>query len=347
MIYPFMRITRALRNCYRCLLFLLLLVPITIGVFGLFCTTYLEHDVIPNVCQSYSQNQTSGALCKEICNKASAFSNYNCINGLPFAFTAERNGNVYDFQLAMEKRDGLTWRDKNGDDVYPKSADLYHMIKMHLLVNYNVTLEDNALKHLINHEIDENQPTQIKDFWYLFNDNDYVMAKLFEDEAIFPTILGNCGSMYVAEHLRIPFEARTGGPHKYLNFKTLYEYVLRLDMIKPDPVKICKISMDHFGLTVDNRVKALHARYMQLESQLHKKLTNGKPCWYDADCHWHDCRGSCKKEMCIDAPKQNNVHRLCEYVKLFPDQFYYFLVQHEMRQLYEDKCKRKYTVNYW
>lgn len=53
----------------------------------------------------------------------------------------------------MEKRDGLTWRDKNGDDVYPKSADLYHMIKMHLLVNYNVTLEDNAvsLKNIFNY----------------------------------------------------------------------------------------------------------------------------------------------------------------------------------------------------
>lgn len=45
----------------------------------------------------------------------------------------------------------------------------------------------------------------------------------------------------------------SGGSQKYLNFKTLYEYVLRLDMIKPDPVKICKIDLDNFGLTADKR----------------------------------------------------------------------------------------------
>ncbi|XP_049313082.1 divergent protein kinase domain 1C [Bactrocera dorsalis] len=347
MMYPCMRMTRALRNLYHCVLLFLLVIPIGIGVFTLFCGSYVAHSVIPTICESYSQNHTNGPLCEEFCTKPSVFSDFHCIRGIPYAFTAEKNGNVYDFQLVAESLDDLTWRDKNGVNVYPKSADLYHMVKMHLLVNYNVTLEDNVLKRLINNEVDENEPTQIKDFWNLFNDNDYVMTKLFEDEAILPTMLGTCGSMFVTEHLHTPFEIRNGLTHKHLNFQTMYEYVLRLDMLNPDPVKICKMRLDYFGLSADHRVKVRNARYIMLESQLLKELASGKSCWYDTDCHWFDCIGSCVKNKCMNPPRQNNVQQLCQYVHMNPEQFRYFRAQDEMRILYEYVCKRKYRQNYW
>lgn len=74
---------------------------------------------------------------------------------------------------------------------------------------YFLQLLYEQLKGLINPEVDEYKPSQMKDFWYLFNNDDYVMSKLFEDEAIFPTILGNCRNLYATEQLLIPFKSKT------------------------------------------------------------------------------------------------------------------------------------------
>lgn len=336
-----LRILRGPRKFYRFLCVILVSIPISFVLFALFCSTILKNVIISHLCQSYNLNETSGAFCEEFCSEATPFTNFNCIGGTLQFFSAERNGNVYEFHFATENYDDLAWQDTDGNNVYPKSSDLQHMIKMHLLLNYNVTLEDNVLKRLINHEIDENQPSQIQQFWWLFNNNDYLMTKLFEDEALFPTILGNCGSMYATEQLEIP--SKSNRPHKHFNFKTLYEYILRLDMMKPDPVKICRIKLENFGLTADARLKAVNADYMKLESQLHKRLVNGAACWYDSDCDWHDCRGSCQQRICREAPRHDNIQLLCDYVQIFRERFEDLLVQPGMQQFYEEKCKRKYT----
>lgn len=39
----------------------------------------------------------------------------------------------------------LAWSDKRGNLRYPKIDDFYHIVKLHILVNYNVTLEDNMV----------------------------------------------------------------------------------------------------------------------------------------------------------------------------------------------------------
>lgn len=42
----------------------------------------------------------------------------------------------------------------------------------------------------------------MESIWRMFRDNNYVMSKLFEEESVFPVILGSCGPYYAAEHLK-------------------------------------------------------------------------------------------------------------------------------------------------
>jgi len=40
-------------------------------------------------------------------------------------------------------------------------------------------------------------------FWRLFKDNNYMMGKLFDEESVFPAVLGSCGPYYATEGLEI------------------------------------------------------------------------------------------------------------------------------------------------
>ncbi len=41
----------------------------------------------------------------------------------------------------------------------------------------------------------------MKNLWALVQDNEYVLAKLYEDYELFPKVYGTCGGLYAVEHL--------------------------------------------------------------------------------------------------------------------------------------------------
>ena len=59
------------------------------------------------------------------------------------------------------------------------------------------------IRALVNQEIDKNNPQQMLNFWRLFKDNNYMMSKLYDEENLFPTVLGSCGPYYATENLNI------------------------------------------------------------------------------------------------------------------------------------------------
>ena len=41
----------------------------------------------------------------------------------------------------------------------------------------------------------------MKNLWALVQDNEYVLAKLFQSYELFPKVYGSCGGLYAVEHL--------------------------------------------------------------------------------------------------------------------------------------------------
>ncbi|XP_054732666.1 divergent protein kinase domain 1C [Anastrepha obliqua] len=347
----FTSIRRRLRRmqfpCYMVLIVLLVLAGV-VFTSHYFCSSALREKRTKKICMMYKNGMYNGSLCEELCKKSSPFVNIKCSAISPFRFTAQKNGNIIEFRRAKEMDNDLAWRSKSGKLNYPKLEDFHHIIKMHLLVNYNVTLEENTLSFLIKEEIDRNNKDQMLNFYQLFKDHNYLMSKLFEDEELFPTILGTCGPYYAVEDLKTT-EMRNfftryflGDAPQQMLFKRLLDYIARLDMVRPDPLKICKVNLHQFGLTSNLRFKALNADYIQLESQVNRRLASGKSCWRDSDCDWHQCRGSCdkQKQICNGAQTNDNLEVLCDFVRANLQHFTELKMRpttHVLR-LYEDRC---------
>lgn len=49
------------------------------------------------------------------------------------------------FQLARHIKDDLSWINSHGIQVYPKIENFHHIVKMHITLTYNVTLDDNMV----------------------------------------------------------------------------------------------------------------------------------------------------------------------------------------------------------
>ncbi|XP_067646427.1 divergent protein kinase domain 1C isoform X2 [Eurosta solidaginis] len=340
-----------LTNCRRnkralfiCLMSLLLICAL-LTIDKELCFKIMELRRINHICKMYRNKQYSGSLCEEICSDATPFINYKCDFGKAVPFIAERNGEAIEFRRASKINDDLSWKDSSGGLILPKIDDFHHIIKLHIMINYNVTLEENMIKILINQEIDENNPKQMLNFWRLFKDNTYLMSKLFDDESIFPTIIGSCGPYYVVENLRLPkigniFTRNLYGLNEQELLKKLFDFIIRLDIIRPDPLKICKIDLNNFGLTTDLRLKALNADYIQIESQVNRRLASGQTCQRNEDCDWHQCRGSCDKEkhICNGIQRNDNFDVFCNYIMANLKRF---TTASSITQTYQNKCLQR------
>ncbi|XP_017479679.1 PREDICTED: protein FAM69C [Rhagoletis zephyria] len=333
-----------------------LLVPLLVlgcllSIFSMECI-FKKSLTINHMCKMYERHKYRGSLCEELCSEQTPFENFNCPNYI----TAQKNGDVIEFRRADRIYvEDLAWSDKRGHLRYPKIDDFYHIVKLHILINYNVTLEDNMIKLLINQEIDESNPDQMLNFWRLFKDNNYLMGKLFDDDGLFSTIGGACGPVYIVEHLK-PLELRNSFTRFFLNsppeqmlFKRLLNYIMRLDMIRPDPLKICKIDLYNFGFTTDSRLKAFNANHIAAETQVNKRLASGQPCSRDEDCDWHQCHGSCdkRKHICNGAQKNDNLAIFCDYVMEYPYHFPELKMQPAVLELYKEKCLQPRSKIRW
>ncbi|KAI9588522.1 divergent protein kinase domain 1C [Glossina fuscipes] len=290
-----------------------------------FCYKIMSQNSLTYMCKKYKNLEYSGSLCEELCTNEDSFRDFKCPQNemRTTVFTAEKNGDVYAIKLSRHIKDDLSWTNSLGNQVYPKIENFHRIVKMHITLSYNVTLDDNMIRALVNQEIDKNNPQQMFNFWRLFKDNNYMMSKLFDEENLFPTILGSCGPYYATENLNILktdqslLQYLSFDWHKRLKFAlSIMEYIFRLDEIKPEPLKMCKMKLNLFGLTSDKRIKYQSAEYVQVESQLDRHLSNGQNCEEDSDCNWHSCMGLCdhKKSQCIGIQQNNNMQIFCDHI---------------------------------
>ncbi|XP_055383622.1 divergent protein kinase domain 1C [Condylostylus longicornis] len=333
-------LTHAVRRKFRSLYQRVLISSILLGVVVFsfsylsleFCYKILSSSSLSHMCNQYKQNQYSGALCEELCNGES-FKDFKCPHNSmkTIMFTAVKNNDIYAIKLAKHITDDLTWRDKNGLTRYPEMLEFQNIIKQYITITYNVTIEDTVIHALLTQEIDPHNPEQMLSLWRLFKDNNYMMGKLYEEESIFPNILGSCGPYYATENLD-SIQPETGLRHYItidwegrLKFALMImEFLHRLDTIKPEPLKMCKVEPHHFGITFDKRIKYQTAQYILSEFQLERLLTDGSHCEVDSDCVYEYCLGKCDetRKICTGQQQNNNLQIVCQYIfkgtRLFP-----------------------------
>lgn len=88
--------------------------------------------------------------------------------------------------------------------------------------------------------------------------------------------------------------------------------------MKPEPLRMCKMQVNRFGLTPDRRLKYQSAEHVYVESYLDKRISNGVKCHNNQDCSFHSCRGLCdaERQACTHIQQNNNFQIFCEHVLL-------------------------------
>ncbi|XP_022219651.2 divergent protein kinase domain 1C [Drosophila obscura] len=311
----------------------LIAVLLAVGLFSYaflnlkFCFKLMSHRSLNLMCQKFEQQEYSGSLCEELCGAQSTFDNFQCpLNDMKtILFTAEKNGDMYAVKLARHNDDELSWKNTKGEAIYPKIEEFHEIVKLHIILAYNVTLDDNMIRALVNQEIADDNSQQMVSFWRLFKDNNYMMGKLFDEESVFPAVLGSCGPYYATEGLEIvqsnPSIMQYLASNRQQRLKhalNIMEYIFRMDEMKPEPLKMCKMQVNRFGTTPERRLKYQSAEHVYVESQLDKRLSRGVKCQSDKDCHFHSCRGMCNEERhaCTHIQQNNNFQIFCEHILL-------------------------------
>ncbi|XP_064546060.1 divergent protein kinase domain 1C [Drosophila montana] len=311
----------------------LIAVLLAVGLFSYaflnlsFCFKLMSHRSLTHMCQKYEHHEFSGSLCEELCSSQSNFDNFQCpLNDMKtILFTAEKNGDMLAVKLAKHNDDDLSWTNSKGEAIYPKIEEFHEIVKLHIILAYNVTLDDNMIRALVNQEIADNNSQQMVSFWRLFKDNNYMMGKLFDEESVFPAVLGSCGPYYATEGLEIvqsnPSIIQYLASNRQQRLKhalNIMEYIFRLEEMKPEPLRMCKMQVNRFGLTPDRRLKYQSAEHIYVESYLDKRISNGVKCHTNQDCNFHSCRGLCdaERQACTHVQQNNNFQIFCEHVLL-------------------------------
>uniref|UniRef100_A0A6P4FEW9 Protein FAM69C n=1 Tax=Drosophila rhopaloa TaxID=1041015 RepID=A0A6P4FEW9_DRORH len=311
----------------------LIAVLLAVGIFSYaflnlkFCFKLMSHRSLNLMCQKFEKHEYSGALCEELCGSQSSFDNFQCpLNDMKtILFTAEKNGDMYAVKLARHNDDELSWTNSKGESIYPKLEEFHEIVKLHIILAYNVTLDDNMIRALVNQEIADDNSQQMVSFWRLFKDNNYMMGKLSDEESIFPAVLGSCGPYYATEGLQIvqsnPSIMQYLASNRLQRLKhalNIMEYIFRLDEMKPEPLKMCKMQVNRFGTASERRLKYQSAEHVYVESQLDKRLSRGVKCHAQQDCHFHSCRGMCDedRQSCTHIQQNNNFQIFCEHILL-------------------------------
>ncbi|XP_037940733.1 divergent protein kinase domain 1C [Teleopsis dalmanni] len=289
-----------------------------------FCYKIMSQNSLTFMCKKYKNNEYSGTLCEELCLQRD-FKNFKCPHNemKTIIFTAHKNGDNYAVKLAKDIDDDLRWKNSKNELVFPKIEDFHRIVKLHITLTYNVSLDDSMIGALVNQEIDKKYPEQMWSFWRLYKDNNYMLGKLYDEESVFPTVLSSCGPYYATEHLQILMADQSFMQYIFFDWQRrltfaldIMEYIFRLEDMKPEPLKMCEMNINLFGLTADKRLKYQNAEFVMVESQLDKKLANGKQCKQNSDCNWHYCMGKCDEELsvCTGVQQNSNFQIYCEQI---------------------------------
>lgn len=278
-------------------------------------------------CQDYQYGKVHGELCKPLCDKKSIhiLSCQTRHRGKETVFTADWNNTIVVIKShkSNEEYIPLPWTSDEGE-IYPTPEELLHMISQSLIANYGIN-EETAIPKLFPFITDFSylNTDLMINMWQLSQDNEYVLLMLY-GHAIFPNVLASCGTFYAVQYAQ-PISEMDVFTDQFSKWKKrMHLSKLILDLIKilstsfQDPIHICDVKLEHFGL-IDGRIVILDADTIFPKSIVDRSTADGKACSTHEDCDMFDCHSLCNKVVnrCDTPVVNNNLQRICQ--KIFLD----------------------------
>ena len=98
----------------------------------------------------------------------------------------------------------------------------------------------------------------------------------------------------------------------------ILDLVEEFDSMFDNPVHLCDIKSEHFGLSDHGRAKYLDVDNVYLKPVVDKTVGDGTDCENHADCDFFDCRGRCDllSRKCTGEVVNNNLQVVCEKIFL-------------------------------
>jgi len=296
--------------------------------------------VINTVCDQASRGEALGDMCNELCEGHTV---------VPVQCQAGHEGKYVVFEatfrdievfvkgrtldLENDSFGSVYWTGDRGENKFPDLEQFKIMVKTHLRMNLNLTLEGNVLfklwpNILTRESFSEHQnkillESSMKNIWTLILDNEYVFTRIFKHYDVFPELFGSCGGAYIVEKVRpldMPHYLHTvsfqGWVERVKLALALLDLLEELETMFDNPVHLCDVKIEHFGLSDHGRVKFLDVDNVYLKPVVDSTVGDGRDCQNHSDCDFFDCRGRCDliNHKCAGEVVNNNLQVVCEKI---------------------------------
>ncbi|TGZ32443.1 divergent protein kinase domain 1C isoform X1 [Temnothorax longispinosus] len=307
---------------------------------GIMCTNLEAWRHVSTVCSQHRDGTAMGILCEPLCTEKGIHS-LACETlhvGKEAVFSAHWEATRLVFKASRTKTsseqfESLYWMDATGSRHLPSEEDFITMIKDLVINKLNVTLSRHQLERLARlrtHRVETDavrRQLEMENLWPLLQENEYLMAILYEDRDVFAQPIGTCGTFYAVEYVR-PIETPTtvlalsdSKPEWAKRLKLAVMILNLLEELKtdfPEPLYLCDVKINHFGLPLGGqKLKFLDLDAVFPKSIVDRITNDGKSCEKHEDCDYFDCRSVCSKNKRCESPVlNNNLQIICEKIFL-------------------------------
>ncbi|XP_064640880.1 divergent protein kinase domain 1C-like [Lineus longissimus] len=307
------------------------------------CSDELSRDMLDALCKLYEKNKVGGNLCDDIC-KTGSIKLKKCLNyrGGKKIFLATWNMKTIILKSKkgyLRDYDPIWYQDPNKPNhIYPSVEEFAMTIRTTIQDRISIKLPGRLdVKMLVNQMwsvgYDEyfNNPFQknpresgLDSIYSLLQQDEYLMMKHFQGSQFFPDIYGTCGHFYAMEFVPpgtvldpaiFSFKDESTWNQRRIIALKLLDLVYHLEHNFHQPLHMCDVKNENFGLTADGGVKAIDVDMAYFDENL-KFLMNQENCTKHSDCDFFDCRGWCdfKTGYCSDRRINNNLQAVCSDV---------------------------------
>ncbi|RVE44260.1 hypothetical protein evm_011103 [Chilo suppressalis] len=278
------------------------------------------------ICSNYKYGKSIGNLCADLCGP-DGISSISC-----HTFYKEKDqvfsGIWRNYSLIFKSSKQVT---------HLKESLLQSEDKFTLLIRNNVKLRFNISIDTVDAKrmslIQYNQKglsryIEKENAWSLLQSNEYLALTLYEKYDIFPKLFGSCGTIYAVQKLNtvtgfwlsMTFsDSRDDWQRRVRISLMILDYLLLLEERLPEPLHLCDIRLNNFGVTDDfKKVMYLDLDSVHPASVANSFTGNGAKCMKHSDCDHFDCRSFCNliTFKCQFGVVNNNLQMVCERIFL-------------------------------
>ncbi len=279
----------------------------------------------------YKKGMAFGRLCAPLCDdgEISALSCEPMHKGKFSVFTALWNDSLVMIKSHRIKSEyiPLQWISSDSSEVFPNYQELVEMVTQSLQINFGISTTQNNVMDVLypflgDYKNEVNRELMIN-LWQLSQDNEYVTLMVNQHSNLFPKILGSCGTFYAVEYakpisrLNIYSDRLDDFISRIQQAKLMLELLNGLQTTFPDPIHICDVKLEHFGI-LNGRQVLLDADTVFPKIVVDRSVADGRECSQHSDCDLFDCRSLCNRvlHVCDTPVVNNNLQLICQKVFL-------------------------------